>query len=109
MSKSSVISRRDGVVTKVPTRGRISTSPSVCSCLSASRTGVRLTPNSSASASSERLTPVASSPARIRRRVSSMTRPWMLERFAVSAGLAIPPPSACVCSSHSSAFKAPPS
>src|SRR5262249_48620311 len=52
-------------------------SPSVCSCLKVSRTGVRLTPNSSARASSEMLTPGWISPAMMRRRISVISLPWI--------------------------------
>lgn len=63
-----------GVNTKLPTCGRITTSPCACNWPIASRTGVRLTPKEFATISSEIAAPSANSPSMMAWRSRSTTR-----------------------------------
>ena len=74
-----------GPTTKVPTPWRVSTSPAACSLEIASRTTVRLTPNSAITAASVgSLWPGASAPSRMRS-VSASTSSWARERGLLRA------------------------
>jgi hypothetical protein len=61
-AQSAEMSAALGVKTKLPTGGRITTSPCDCKRPIASRTGVRLTPKDCAIISSEMTAPSANSP-----------------------------------------------
>src|SRR5215471_10777268 len=74
-----------GEQTRVPTRGRLSTNPSLSSFCKASDTGSRLMPSSAASLRRDRAAPNGRSPLRI---LSRITKYAELERLARSCGLA---------------------
>ncbi|MET3325167.1 hypothetical protein ABIF54_002420 [Bradyrhizobium japonicum] len=72
--QSAAMSSALGVKTKLPTCGRITTSPCACNWPIASRTGVRLTPKEFATISSEIAAPSANSPSMIACRSRCITR-----------------------------------